>query len=76
MGTKTSRLMAAAGQERKTRRRMLMLPGELGLVIRWPGRRVQERLRAAGSESTGSGGGSIFTCGQKRKVLKRCREKE
>lgn len=53
LGTKTSRSMAAAGQERKTRRRMLMFPVELGLVIRWPGRRVQERLRAAGSGKHG-----------------------
>lgn len=44
MDTKTRRMMAAAGQERKTRRRMLMFPVELRLVNRWPGRRVQERL--------------------------------
>lgn len=47
---KTSRTMVAAGQERKTRRRTLMFPVELGLATRWPGKRVQERLSASGKQ--------------------------
>lgn len=60
MGTKTGRTRLAAGQERNTTRWMLMFPVGLGLVARWPGRRVQERLRGAGTGKHGFRGREYF----------------